>query len=129
MKRFLYTVATNKPFDAAVDAVYQKVAEKGFRVVYTYDVAATLAAEGFSRGPLKIIEVCNARFADEALKKDVNVALMLPCPIVVYTEGEQTYISTMRPSSLAQLSPASGLEGIASQVENIVLQIINEAQG
>ena len=87
MKSFLHTVDTQKSFEAAVEAVEAKVAENNFRVVNTYDVAATLTEQGFPRSPLKIIEVCNARFASEALEKDINVALMLPCPIAVYTEG------------------------------------------
>ena len=128
MKSFLHTVDTTKSFEAAVEAVEQKVAEKNFRVVNTYDVAASLAEQGYRRGPLKIIEVCNARFASEALEKDINVALMLPCPISVYTEGGRTYISTMRPSALVAFSPGSGLEEIAAEVERVVLQIIDEAR-
>jgi len=128
MRSFLYTVDTTKSFEAAVEAVREKVAEKNFRVVNTYDVASTLAEQGYPRGPLKVIEVCNARFASQALDKDINVALMLPCPIAVYTEGGKTFISTMRPSALAAFSPGSGLEEIATQVEQVVLQIINEAR-
>ncbi len=128
MKSFLYTVDTTKSFEAAVEAVEQKVAEKNFRVINTYNVAATLAHRGYPRGPLKIIEVCNARFASEALQKDINVALMLPCPISVYTEGGKTFISTMRPSALVTFSPGSGLEEIATSVERVVLQIIDEAR-
>jgi len=128
MRSFLYTVDTTKSFEAAVEAVREKVAEKNFRVVNTYDVASTLAEQGYPRGPLKVIEVCNARFASQALDKDINVALMLPCPIAVYTEGGKTFISTMRPSALVAFSPGSGLEEIATQVEQVVLQIINEAR-
>ena len=91
MKSFLHTVDTQKSFEAAVEAVETKVAEKNFRVVNTYDVAATLTEQGFPRSPLKIIEVCNARLASEALEKDINVALMLPCPIAVYTEGRENF--------------------------------------
>jgi uncharacterized protein (DUF302 family) len=108
--------------------VEQKVAEKNFRVVNTYNVAATLAEQGDRRGPLKIIEVCNARFASEALERDINVALMLPCPISVYTEGGKTFISTMRPSALVTFSPGSELEEIATEVERVVLEIIDEAR-
>jgi uncharacterized protein (DUF302 family) len=129
VKKFLYAVETKKSFEAAVEAVEEKVAEKGFSVVHTYDVASTLAAEGFHRGPLKIIEVCHARYANEVLNRDINMALMLPCPIVVYTEGGETFISTMRPRALAEFSPDSGLEGIANQIEDVVLQIVNEARG
>ena len=129
MKHYLYTVDTQKSFEAAVEAVEEKVAEKGYRVMHTYDVAATLAAEGFHRGPLKIIEVCQARFADELLKRDVSVALMLPCPITVYTEGEKTFIAAMRPQALTEFSPGSGLEEIAAQMETAILQIVDEARG
>lgn len=127
MKSFLHTVDTAKSFEAAVEAVEAKVAEYNFRVLNTYDVAATLTEQGFPRSPLKIIEVCNARFASEALDKDINVALMLPCPIAVYTEAGKTFISTMRPSAMVALCPASGLERIAAEVERVVLQIVDEA--
>jgi uncharacterized protein (DUF302 family) len=127
MKSFLHTVDTQKSFEAAVEAVEVKVAENNFRVVNTYDVAATLTEQGFPRSPLKIIEVCNARYASEALEKDINVALMLPCPIAVYTEAGKTFISTMRPSAMVALCPTSGLDQIAAEVERVVLQIVDEA--
>ncbi|HZP61816.1 MAG TPA: DUF302 domain-containing protein [Terriglobales bacterium] len=127
-KNFYYTVETGKPFDLAVQAVEQKTAEKGFRVLHTHDVAATLAEKGFSRDPLKIIEICNARYASEVLKKDVNIALMLPCPVAVYTQAGKTFISTMLPSTLVEFYPQAGIDEIASKVEQVVLEIINEAK-
>ena len=128
MKNFQYTVNSNKPFEAAVSAVEQKTSEKGFRVLHTHDVAATLAEKGFTREPLTIIEICNARYANEALNKDVSVALLLPCPIVVYAKDGKTFISTMRPSALADFYPDSGIEDIAAAVEKTVLEIVNEAK-
>jgi uncharacterized protein (DUF302 family) len=128
MKNFEYTTETKKSFDAAVQAVEAKSAEKGFRVLHTHDVAATLAEKGFPREPLKIVEVCNARYASEVLKKDVKIALMLPCPISVYTEGGKTYISTMLPTTLADFYPKAGVEAVAAEVEKAVLEIINEAK-
>jgi len=128
MKNFQYTVNSNKPFEAAVSAVEQKTSEKGFRVLHTHDVAATLAEKGFTREPLTIIEICNARYANEVLNKDVSVALMLPCPIAVYSKDGKTLISTMRPSALADFYPDSGIEDIAAKVEKTVLEIVNEAK-
>ena len=128
MKHFLYTVETAKSFEAAVEAVELGVAANGYRVMNTYDVAGTLATEGFDRGPLKIIEVCNARHVDEILKKDITAALMLPCPIAVYTDGGKTFISTMRPAAFLEFSPASGLEAVAGQMEAVFLQIVNAAR-
>ena len=81
MKTFEKTISTNKSFDDAVAAVEKKTAEKGFQVLYTHDVAATLAEKGFAREPLKIIEICNAKYASQVLDKEVKLALMMPCPI------------------------------------------------
>ena len=86
-----------------------------------------LRSEGISHGPLKIVEVCNARYANEALQKDINVALMLPCPIVVYTEAGETLISTMRASALTAFCPDSDLDQIAATIEKAVRQIIDQS--
>ncbi len=128
MKNFEYTVESDKSFDAAVTAIEQKSAENGFRVLHTHDVAATLAEKGFPREPLKIVEVCNARYASEVLKKDIKIALMLPCPISVYSQSGKTFISTMLPTVLADFYPRAGIEGVAAEVEKAVVGIINEAK-
>jgi uncharacterized protein (DUF302 family) len=127
MKQFDYTVETVKTFEDAVQAVEKKAAEKGFRVLATHNVAATLAEKGFAREPLKIVEVCNARYASEVLKRDVKVSLMLPCPISVYVEQGKTWISTLRPRAIVEFFPEAGLEPIAREVEKVVLEIVNDA--
>jgi uncharacterized protein (DUF302 family) len=128
VKKFQHTVSSSKSFDAAVSAVERKTAEKGFRLLHTHDVAGTLAEKGFPREPLKLVEICNARYANEVLNKDINVALMLPCPIAVYTREGRTFISTMLPSVLADLYPDSGIGEVAAAVEKTVLEIIEEAK-
>ena len=128
MKTFEKTISTNKSFDDAVAAVEKKTAEKGFRVLYTHDVAATLAEKGFAREPLKIIEVCNAKYASQVLDKDVKLALMLPCPISVYVQDGKTHISTLLPTSIVEFFPKAGIEKIAAEVEKAVLGIIEEAK-
>jgi uncharacterized protein (DUF302 family) len=67
MNEFERTFTTDRSFDTAVAAIQKKAAEKGFRVLQTHDVAATLAEKGFPREPLKIIEVCNAKYASQVL--------------------------------------------------------------
>lgn len=128
MNAFEQTVTTDKSFDEAVTAIEQKAAEKGFRVLHTHDVAATLGEKGFPREPLKIIEICNAKYASQVLDADVKISLMLPCPISVYVEGGQTHISTLLPTSIAQFFPQAGIDDLAFEVESIVLKIIEEAR-
>ena len=128
MKTFEKTISTSKSFDDAVAAIEKKTAEKGFRVLHTHDVAATLAEKGFTREPLKIIEICNAKYASQVLAKDVKLALMLPCPISVYVQGGKTQISTLLPTSIVEFFPTAGIETIAAEVEKAVLGIIEEAR-
>ena len=125
---FERTVLTDKPFDEAVSAIERKAGEQGFRVLHTHDIAATLAEKGFPREPLKIVEICNAKYASQVLAKDVKIALMLPCPISVYVEGGKTHISTLLPTSIVEFYPHAGIEQLASEVEKIVLDIVESAR-
>jgi uncharacterized protein (DUF302 family) len=123
-----YTVETQKPFDEAVKAVEEASAHHGFRVLHVHDVAATLAEKGYAREPIKIIEVCNARFASEVLQKDVKTALMLPCPITVYSDHGKTYMSTLLPEVIASFYPEAGIEALSAEVQKIVVAIVDEAK-
>lgn len=128
MERFDYTVETRKSFDEAVAAIEAKSKEKGFGVLHIHDVKATLASKGFDREPLKIIEICNAKYASQVLAKDIKISLMLPCPISVYEEGGKTYISTLRPKVIADFYPQADIKDIAEDVDRIVLSIVDEAR-
>jgi uncharacterized protein (DUF302 family) len=127
MKPFLHEITTTKSFDDAVAAIQQKSVEKGFRVLHTHDVAATLAEKGFAREPLKIIEVCNAKYASQVLNREAKIAVMLPCPISVYTAGGATRVCTMLPSAISDFFPDAGVEEIAAAVEKAILEILQES--
>lgn len=128
MEKFDYTVETNKTFDDAVATIEAKSKEKGFGVLHIHDVKATLASKGFEREPLKIIEVCNAKYASQVLAKDIKISLMLPCPISVYVEGGKTFISTLRPKVIADFYPHAGIKELAEEVDRIVLSIVDESK-
>jgi uncharacterized protein (DUF302 family) len=128
VKTFERTVTTDKTLEEAVSAIERRAGEKGFRVLHTHDVAATLAEKGFPREPLKIVEICNAKYASQVLAKDVKISLMLPCPISVYVDKGKTHISTLLPTSIVEFYPEAGIEGLASEVEGIVLEIIDAAR-
>ncbi len=100
MKEFELTVTSDKKFEDVVTGMEQESAAKGFRVLHIHDVAATLAEKGFRREPLKIVEICNARYASQVLARDVKTSFMLPCPISVYVEeGKLTSARCCRPRS------------------------------
>lgn len=114
---------TDKPFDRVVADLQEQSAANSFRVLAVHDVRATLAEKGFQRDPLTIIEICNAGFAHQALQKDIDVALFMPCRFVVYTDSGKTHVSLSRPSMIAGMLPGSGLEDLAGEVEQTLRKV------
>lgn len=124
-----YTVSTCKSNADAVAAVIASTEAHGFRVQFVHDVAATLAEKGFDREPVTIVEVCNARYASQVLERDVKIGLMLPCPVMVYERDGEVHISTMRPSLIGSFFPEAGIGEVATEVEGVLVDIIDEAAG
>lgn len=122
-----YNVTSARSFDEVVADVEKLTAEKSFRVLHIHDVKQTLAEKGFERENLKIIEICNAKFAHEALAKEMSVSLFMPCKINVYTENGQTKIKAMRPAAIAEFYPQAGLTDLANGVNDIITEIVDGA--
>lgn len=118
---------TDLPFESVTQKLQDMAAENSFRVLAVHDVQSTLAEKGFKRGPLKIIEVCNAKFAHEALHKDIDVSLFMPCRISVYESDSRTVVSLARPAVISQMLPESDLEALASKVEQQLTDIMKAA--
>lgn len=126
MNELSYTVKSDKTIDE-VSVLLDKIApENNFRVLAVHDVKETLAEKGFEIEPLKIYEVCNAGFAYKALSKDINVAMFMPCRIVLRQEKNKTVITLALPTMISQMLPDSGLEEMASEVEKQLKGIIDK---
>lgn len=123
-----YTQKTKKNFDEIVARIEELTAEKQFRVLHIHNVQQTLEEKGLERGPFKIIEICNAKFAHRALGATPDVGLFLPCKINVYTKGGETIISAMNPRMISEFFDNPELKGLAEEVDKIVRSIVDEAK-
>ena len=128
MPDFVYTVETEKSVEEAVAALQAAAEAHGFRVLFIHDVQETLAAKGFAREPLRILEVCNAKYAYQVLEADIDLALMLPCAISVYEREGKRFLSTMRPTAMSALFPHADIATVAQAVEDAILAMIEEAR-
>ena len=126
MENMAYTVKSRKSFNEISSLIDKAVPEHKFRVLAVHDVKETLAEKGFEIGPMKIYEICNAGFAYKAIKSDVNVAMFMPCKIVVREENDNTVMTLVRPSMIAEMLPESGLNDLAMEVEKQLAGIIDE---
>jgi len=126
MENLDYNVDSQKDIEELSSLLDEKVPQHNFRVLAVHNVQATLAEKGFEIEPMKIYEVCNAGFAYRAISKSVNVAMFMPCKIVLREEGDKRVITLVRPSMISQMLPDAGLETIAGDVENQLINLINE---
>jgi uncharacterized protein (DUF302 family) len=127
IEKLAYRMESSKPFAEVAELIEKQTAEHQFRVLAVHDVQETLAEKGFERGPLKIIEVCNAGFAHQATQKDINVALFMPCKFTVHTEGDKTIVTLARPTLFAEILPGSGLDALAAEVEETLKKVMAAA--
>lgn len=124
-----YQVETDKNFEAAVISVLQAIERKGWSIFQIYDISERLKAKGFAHQPVKIIEFCSAKYADEFLGKNRLSAICLPCKIVVLSEMDKVKkvkIVVMKPIILSQLFPEISREE-ASEAEKEIEEIISQA--
>jgi uncharacterized protein (DUF302 family) len=119
---------TDTPLAEAETAVRAALAEQGFGVLTEIDVAATLHAKlGVERPPLKILGACNPGFAHQALELDPTVALVLPCNVVLESEGTGTRVSVVDPRELMPEPLFAALAGEAADRLTAALAAVGDA--
>ncbi|MBN2227203.1 MAG: DUF302 domain-containing protein [candidate division Zixibacteria bacterium] len=126
MENMGFVIETSKSMDDVSSGLEKATSEHGFTILAVHDVHKTLTEKGFDSQPLKIYEVCNAEFAHQALASDVNVAMFMPCKIVVRTgDNAGTKMTLVRPSMISAMMPESGLEKMAQEVEERLIGIMD----
>ena len=125
---FDYTVTTIKSFGLAVKSVEEKIAKAGMQVLHIHDVQKILAEKGFEGEPFKIVEFCNAKYANEFLHADSKIGLCMPCKINVYVKNGQTFISGMRPIILPKFFPDAKLGNLPKEVDETIRSIVDNAK-
>lgn len=124
---FAYIVETNKSFDDAVVSVLKAVDQKGWALFQVYDVRERLAAKGFVQQPLKIIEICSGKYANQFLNKNRLISLCMPCKINVLEEDGKVKIVGMKPTMISQFFPEVK-RAEAEPVEKDIIEIVNNAK-
>lgn len=124
---FAYIVETKKSFDDAVVSVLKAVEQKGWALFQVYDVKERLSAKGFRQKPLKIIEICSGKYANQFLNKNRLISLCMPCKINVLEEDGGVKIVGMKPTMISQFFPEVDKKE-AEQVEKDVIEMVDNAR-
>ena len=124
---FAYIAETEKEFDEAVVSVRRAVENKGWVIFQVYDYKEILAVKGFKQRPLKIIEICSGKYANQFLNSNRLVSLCMPCKINVLEENGKVKIIGMKPAMIAQFFPEIDKKE-TEQAEKDIVDIVNNAK-
>ncbi|NQV57814.1 MAG: DUF302 domain-containing protein [Rhodospirillales bacterium] len=115
-------------FDDAIEKVTAALADKGFGVLTTIDVKATLKKKiDVDFRPYTILGACNPNFAHQALQAEDKIGTMLPCNVIVQQSGEsegEVEVSAVDPAASMQAIDNPALAGIAGQVREMLESVI-----
>jgi uncharacterized protein (DUF302 family) len=128
MSELRYAVTTTKPVAEAARDVAAALARRGFSVLWELDVVGKLREKGLElQRPVRILEVCSAPRAKEALEANPLVGYFLPCKVVVLQRDGRTELGLPRPTALLSLLGDEHLQPLAEEVERVLVAAVEEA--
>ncbi|MCX5870169.1 MAG: DUF302 domain-containing protein [Deltaproteobacteria bacterium] len=124
----LIKVFTDKTVSETAAALQTAVEANHFGVMQVHNLKESMAKKGveFAHECL-IYEVCQPKQAKKVLDANMSLSTALPCRISIFEEDGKTVLATLNPTMLLGMFNAPHLEGVAREVENTIVKIMNEA--
>src|SRR5690606_8017789 len=124
------TVRLKDSYAEAVERVSAALKEQGFGVLTEIDARATLEEKlGEKIEDYLILGACNPPLAHRALNVDRRIGLLLPCNVVVRTEGDDTLVEVLDPQVMAKVSEQPGLEAVADEAARRLTAALDSLRG
>lgn len=125
-----YIVETSKSVEQAVTDLQVAVSRHKFGVLHIHNLQETLKKKGLEfANACQILEICNPQSAKDVLMEDMELSLVLPCRVSIYSENGKTKIGMISPTiMLKSLSDSPKLEKISKEVEAAIITMIEEAR-
>ena len=103
------SVTIDGDIGAAGDIVREALKAEGFGVLTEIDVEATLRTklgdgQADEVGPTRILGACNPVLAHRALMTQRDVALLLPCNVVLRESGGRTEVTVADPGAMVEMA-------------------------
>ena len=123
---YYFSKQLEMPFDQAVEHVTEALAAKGFGILTTIDVRATMKKKlNVEFRPYTILGACNPEFAHKALQSEDMIGTMLPCNVVVQEMSKGfVEISAVDPVASMMAIKNPELATIAGEVRDLLKQVV-----
>lgn len=116
----------DRPFDAVVAEVTERLKEQGFGLLTDIDVQATLKAKiGADMTKYRILGACNPRFAHEALQLEDKLGVLLPCNVIVReTADRRVEVASVDPVASMERTGNATLRSTAEEVRRLLSKAV-----
>ena len=116
-------------FLETVEKTKTELAKENFGILTEIDVKATLKKKlNIDYDNYLILGACNPPFAYQALQKEKDIGLLLPCNIIVYEDNGSVFVSAILPTVAMGMVDNTALFNIAKEVEEKLKIAINRVK-
>lgn len=123
--RYTFGIRLDAPFATVRESVEAALKSEGFGILTEIDVAATLLAKlGVERDPYVILGACNPPLAHRAIAADPSVGALLPCNVVVRTDGDRTVVEAMDPRAAMGLIDEAEISAVAEEARAKLVRVV-----
>ena len=124
----LYRIESRKSLSEVAGGLEAAAQKYKFGVLAIHDLKAKMKEKGVDLGrECLIYEVCNPQQAKKVLEANAEISTALPCRISVYQEGAGVTLAALRPTAVLAMFQAPGLRGVAEEVEEVIVRMMQEA--
>ncbi len=112
-----YVQNVSLPFDQAVDRMESALKAEGFGVLCRIDIQGKLKEKlGIEFPRYVILGACNPPLAHQALQKEINLGLLLPCNAVVYEHNGEVMVGVVDAAKMLSVVGNREMGEMARQV-------------
>jgi uncharacterized protein (DUF302 family) len=124
---YYFSTTIPLPMDEAIGRVTAALAAKGFGILTTIDVAATLKKKlDVEFRPYVILGACHPGFAYKALQHERRIGTMLPCNVILQQiDDGRVEVSAVDPIASMQAVDNPDLASIARDVRDLLKQAMD----
>ena len=119
----------DKTFAEAAEIILPKLEEHGFTIVSQIDLKEKFKQKlDIDFKEYTILGLCDPQSAYNAVTKEENIGLMLPCNMIVYEKEGKTAVAIMKPKSAMEALGNEELDDVACEVEHKLKKLFDSIE-
>ena len=129
-KAYGLATRTDLSYEEAVEKTKAALQKEGFGILTEIDVKETLKKKlNADFRKYVILGACNPPLAYQALQKELDIGLLLPCNVIVYEEEGGSVVSAIDPVAALRIAENPALEELAREVYTRLERVLAEVKG